>query len=192
MHFFFLSERNIATSLLIIHLKCTVAHYANLNSSSTNKPSNTLFRFLICIFQRGFCQKLYDETVIFHKNFQNSLYIAEYQDVKSRDTNQTRKFDQSIEYNQINIFLQESSENKAGKLLQLSIRAQIQQPFRMTLVNFVTFVTSKISNNLFSMQDSLNANNCWRKQNFENCPYLYIKCSFRIQHLFCLVFNNFS
>ena len=35
MHFvslFFLNERNIATSLFMIHLKCTVVHYANLNS----------------------------------------------------------------------------------------------------------------------------------------------------------------
>ena len=30
---FLLNERNIKTSLLMIHLKCTVAHYANLNSS---------------------------------------------------------------------------------------------------------------------------------------------------------------
>ena len=40
MHFvslFFLCERNITTSLLMIHLKCTVMHYANLNSSTKNK-----------------------------------------------------------------------------------------------------------------------------------------------------------
>ena len=30
---FFLNERNIATSFLIIHLKCSVLHYANLNLS---------------------------------------------------------------------------------------------------------------------------------------------------------------
>ena len=36
--FIFLNERNIATSPLIIQFKCTVMHYANLNSSSTNKP----------------------------------------------------------------------------------------------------------------------------------------------------------
>ena len=54
MHFvslFFLNERNITTSLLMIHLKCTVVHYSNLNSSSINKPFlnygplNMLFRF---------------------------------------------------------------------------------------------------------------------------------------------------
>ena len=63
MHFvslFFLNERNITTSLLMIHLKCTVVHYANLNSSSINKPFlnygllNMLFRFFLisylCLF----------------------------------------------------------------------------------------------------------------------------------------------
>ena len=54
MHFvssFFLNERNIAVSLLMIHLKYSVVHYTNLNSSSINKsflncgPSNVLFRF---------------------------------------------------------------------------------------------------------------------------------------------------
>ena len=40
MHFvsFLLNERNITTSLLMIHLKRTVVHYSNLNSSSVNKP----------------------------------------------------------------------------------------------------------------------------------------------------------
>ena len=41
MHFvslFFLNERNITiTLLMMIHSKCTVMHYANLNSSSINK-----------------------------------------------------------------------------------------------------------------------------------------------------------
>ena len=59
MHFvslFFLNERNITTSLLMIHLKCTVAHYSNLNSSSINKPFlnygrlNMLFRFFYFLF----------------------------------------------------------------------------------------------------------------------------------------------
>ena len=33
------TERNIITSILTIHLKCGVVHYANLNSSSKNKPN---------------------------------------------------------------------------------------------------------------------------------------------------------
>ena len=54
MHFVslvFLDERIITASLLMIHLKCTMVHYANLNSSSINKPllnygpMNMLFRF---------------------------------------------------------------------------------------------------------------------------------------------------
>ena len=36
--FVFLNESNIATSLLMINLKYTVVHYANLNSISMNKP----------------------------------------------------------------------------------------------------------------------------------------------------------
>ena len=34
----FLNERNITISLLIIHFKCTVVHYVNLNSRSASKP----------------------------------------------------------------------------------------------------------------------------------------------------------
>ena len=34
----------------------------------------------------------------------------------------------------------------------------------MTLVNFVTFIVLKILNNLFSRQNLLNSNNCWRSQ----------------------------
>ena len=42
MHFdslFFLNIRNLATSLLMIYLKCIVVHYVNLNSSSKKKPN---------------------------------------------------------------------------------------------------------------------------------------------------------
>ena len=68
LHFvslFFLDERNITTSLLMIHLKCTVAHYANLNSSSENKPFlnygslNMLFRFF-----RFFISVYFNETFV--------------------------------------------------------------------------------------------------------------------------------
>ena len=38
VYLFFLLERNIATSLLIMYLKYTVVHCDNLNSSSINKP----------------------------------------------------------------------------------------------------------------------------------------------------------
>ena len=64
---FFLKERNITTSLLMIHLKCAVVHYANLNSSSINKsfisygPLNILFcffRFLVYVyFNEDFVKK---------------------------------------------------------------------------------------------------------------------------------------
>ena len=65
---FFHNERNITASLLVIHLKCTVAHYANLNSSSKNKPFlnygslNMLFRFfrflIYVYFNETFVKKL--------------------------------------------------------------------------------------------------------------------------------------
>ena len=63
MHFvslFFRNKSNITTSLLMIHLKYTVVHYADLNSSSRNQPFlnygslNMLFRFFsisyLCLF----------------------------------------------------------------------------------------------------------------------------------------------
>ena len=71
MHFvslFFLNERNITASLLVIHLKCTVVHYANLNWRSINKPFlnygplNMLFRFfrflIYVYFNEAFVKKL--------------------------------------------------------------------------------------------------------------------------------------
>ena len=70
MHFvslFFVNERNITTSLLVIHLEYTVVPDANLNSSSINKPLlnygllNMLFRlflFLIYVyFNEAFVKK---------------------------------------------------------------------------------------------------------------------------------------
>ena len=75
---FFLNERNITTSLLMIQLKCTVVHYANLNSSPMNEPFlnygplNTLLRFFsashLCLFQRSFCRKLQKNLLFFSIN----------------------------------------------------------------------------------------------------------------------------
>ena len=47
---YFLKERNITSSLLMMHLKCTVAHYANLNSSSINKPYLRAVEYAISFF----------------------------------------------------------------------------------------------------------------------------------------------
>ena len=47
---FFLNEKNITTSLLMIHLKHTVVHYANLNSSSINKPYLRAVEYAISFF----------------------------------------------------------------------------------------------------------------------------------------------
>ena len=70
MHFvslYFLNERNITTSLLVIHLKCTVVNYDNLNSSSINQVFlnygllNIRFRFSLFLayisFNEAFVKK---------------------------------------------------------------------------------------------------------------------------------------
>ena len=46
---------------------------------------------------------------------------------------------------------------------------ELYKSFLMALVNFVMFLVLKIFNSLVSIQNSSNANNCWRKQNFETC-----------------------
>ena len=53
MRFFsliFLNERNITTSILIIHLKCTVVYHINLSSSSINKSFSNDESRRICYF----------------------------------------------------------------------------------------------------------------------------------------------
>ena len=53
MHFaslFFLNERSIITSLLMMHLKYGVVHYANLNSSSINKHYLQAVEYTILFF----------------------------------------------------------------------------------------------------------------------------------------------
>ena len=68
----------------------------------------------------------------------------------------------------------------------------LQELFRIVLIKPVAFVVFEILRNLISMQNFLNANNCWRKQNFENFPtwpYLYFWFTFRIVIWFCLIFG---
>ena len=53
MHFvflFFLNERHITTSFLMIHLKCAVVHYANLNSGSRNKAYLPAVKYVVSFF----------------------------------------------------------------------------------------------------------------------------------------------
>ena len=90
MHFvslFFLSERYITTSLLMIR-QCTVVHFANVKLSSINKsfldcePLNMLFRFflvffrfflfLVCsYFKKAFVKEFIKKLIIFNTSFQN-------------------------------------------------------------------------------------------------------------------------
>ena len=71
----FLNDKNIiTTSLLFIHLKCTIMHYVDLNSSSINKPLLRAVEYdismiffwtsYLCLFWRVACQKLYKKTII--------------------------------------------------------------------------------------------------------------------------------
>ena len=46
----FLNERNFTASPLMVDLKCTVVHYANLNSSSIKKPYLWAFEYAISFF----------------------------------------------------------------------------------------------------------------------------------------------
>ena len=53
----------------------------------------------------------------------------------------------------------------------------------MVLVKFALFVFFEISCSLLFMWNSLNVNNCWRRQNFENCstwPHVHLWWTFRI------------
>ena len=84
---FSLNERNTATSLLMVNLKCTVVHFGSLNSSSINKPflnygpSNMLFPFFPFLFyvyfDEAFVKNFIKKQSFFNTNFQSS-----FQDVK--------------------------------------------------------------------------------------------------------------
>ena len=92
MHFvslFFLIERNITASLLMIHLKCTFVHSANLNSSTINKPYlraveyaisfGVFFGFLIYVYlKEAFIKNVMKKPSFFKTNFQNSFQDVVY------------------------------------------------------------------------------------------------------------------
>ena len=103
MHFvslFFLNERNIATSLLMIHLKRTVVHYVNLNRSSINKPYLRaveytisflfffyfLFMFILTRLLSKAFQKNYQYLIQISKVHFKMQYITEYKDAKPCNT----------------------------------------------------------------------------------------------------------
>ena len=64
---FFLNERKIITSLLMIHLKCAVVRYSNLNSRSINKPYLRAVEYDISFFFRFLIYFHFREA--FAKNF---------------------------------------------------------------------------------------------------------------------------
>ena len=82
----FLDEGNIQISLLMIHLKCTIAHYANLNSSSINKlflhyrPLNILFRFFRFHFN-VYSKEAFVKKFMKQLSFFNTIFKYSFQDV---------------------------------------------------------------------------------------------------------------
>ena len=81
---YFLNERNIKTSPLMMHSRWAVLHYANLKSSCRNNPLNMLYkplnmlfallRFLIYVcFSEAFVKSLMGKLSFFNTNFQNSF-----------------------------------------------------------------------------------------------------------------------
>ena len=72
---FFLTERDIRTSLLMMHLKCTVVRYANLNSSSIKKPFSSFFAFsfnflfIFILTRLNLWKTLWKKTIILNKRF---------------------------------------------------------------------------------------------------------------------------
>ena len=84
----FLLEKNNTTSFVIVHLKCTFVHYANLNSNSVNKSflnyglSNMLFRFfwflIYVYFNEAIAKTFIKKLSSFNINFQNSFQDVAY------------------------------------------------------------------------------------------------------------------
>ena len=82
---FVLIERNITTSLLMIHLKCSVVYYSSQNSSSISRLFlnyrllNMLvlffFRFLVYVYLNEiFVKKIMKYLSFFDANFQNLFW----------------------------------------------------------------------------------------------------------------------
>ena len=99
---FFLNERNVTNSLEMIHLKCTVVHYTNLNSSSINKPylravvyAILAFSISIIFILTKFLSKALWNNYYFliqtSKIYFKMKYIIEYYDVKHLNIRQNLK-----------------------------------------------------------------------------------------------------
>ena len=75
----FLCFLNITTSHLMIHLKCAIVHYTNLNSSSKKKShlratehAISFIQFLIYVyFNEAFAKNFMKKLSFFNTNFQN-------------------------------------------------------------------------------------------------------------------------
>ena len=83
MHYislFFLNEGNITTSLLMLYLKYTVVHYANINLSSINKPFVNLrdveyaISFFFCFLFIFILMRLSSNTLLKKLSFSNKNF----------------------------------------------------------------------------------------------------------------------
>ena len=140
---FFLNERNITVTLLMIHLKCTVVHYANLYRNSINQlylgpveyAISFFFNFLFMFILKSFPSKTLRKNYHFLKQISKihfkMYYITEYQDVKTNIVH---------------------AGNETGRPLQNSIRA-----FQNGLGQFHDLYCTNIVQS-FSMENSLNTN----------------------------------
>ena len=98
VYLFFVNKRNITTSLLMIHLKYSVVHCANLLSILINEPflnyvpSNIPFflDFLFIFILTRLLLKTYEKTIIFLFQISKLLFkiqcTMQYQDFKPCDT----------------------------------------------------------------------------------------------------------
>ena len=120
---YFLNERNITTSLLMMHLKRTVAHYAYLNPSFINKPYLRAFEYAIsCFFlfliydyfNEAFVKNFMKKLSFFNTNFKNS-----FQDVVYILQN-IRMFFRFLIYNYFNEAFIKNFMEKLSLLIQIS------------------------------------------------------------------------
>ena len=120
---YFLNERNITTSLLMMHLKRTVAHYAYLNPSFINKPYLRAFEYAIsCFFlfliydyfNEAFVKNFMKKLSFFNTNFKNS-----FQDVVYILQN-IRMFFRFLIYNYFNEAFIKNFMKKLSLLIQIS------------------------------------------------------------------------
>ena len=80
----------------------------------------------------------------------------------------------------VKVLMEYNQRNKSFMKWDRKTLVELYKSFLEWPWSTVAFVVLKILENLFSMEKPLYANNCWRKENYENCPTFIFTCSFRI------------